>query len=458
MKTKLLSVIALSIPLGLFAQQEEKELDVRYNQYGVEVSRQKLQAEARDGILVFESKNQDYKLWFDTRAQLDAAAFWGVKDGYDEIGNGARVRRARFAIKVQVTPSWYGEVDVNFANGNFELKDAIVGFTGLNRWTFRGGNFKEGFSMESTTSSRYLALMERPMVVSAFAPSRHLGVEAEYAYGQWRSTFGVFLQEVEDSETATNVDDNNKDFGRNQGYSYTYKINYMPQNAARTMGLHFGAAISYRTPKTDASTSNYGTSRFDSRSGTSINRKKYIDTDRIKDVSHDLLYGFELAGYKKGFRFQSEFIGNKTKVKSYTDEDNRRDKHFKGWYAYAGYMLFGGQQRYNNLEGEFTQPDRGRKWGDLELLFRYDYLNLNSQNIMGGSGENYTVGLNYWVNNNVKFVLNYQYTNNDRYANGRGRINVGHDADGNPTADYKKMVGSAGVSYHMLALRMEINF
>ena len=71
-------------------------------------------------------------------------------------------------------------------------------------------------------------------------------------------------------------------------------------------------------------------------------------------------------------------------------------------------LLFGGKQRFNTAEGEFTQPSRGRKWGDLELAVRYDYLNLNNKDIYGGAGENFTIGLNYYVNNSVKIVLNYQ--------------------------------------------------
>ena len=88
-------------------------------------------------------------------------------------------------------------------------------------------------------------------------------------------------------------------------------------------------------------------------------------------------------------------------------------------------------------------------------------LDLNNKDIYGGSGENFTLGLNYYVNNSVKIVLNYQYSNNDRYANGKGKLLVGHDADGKPTADYKKMVdpkGKGGISYHMLGLRLEVNF
>ena len=81
--------------------------------------------------------------------------------------------------------------------------------------------------------------------------------------------------------------------------------------------------------------------------------------------------------------------------------------------------------------------------------------------MFGGSAEAYTVGLNWWVNNNVKVQLNYQYNNNDRYANGKDKLYVGLDAAGKPTRDYTKVVtesGKAGVDYSMLAVRFEIDF
>ena len=65
------------------------------------------------------------------------------------------------------------------------------------------------------------------------------------------------------------------------------------------------------------------------------------------------------------------------------------------------------------------------------------------------------------MNNNVKIQLNYQYNNNDRYANGKGKLFVGHDATGAPTKDYTKVVeeaGKGGVDYSMLAIRFEIDF
>lgn len=265
---------------------------------------------------------------------------------------------------------------------------------------------------------------------------------------------GIFFQSVEGSEEIGYVEGNNKDYGHNQGYSLTTKIGYMPYTENRLAGLYLGAKASYRTPKTDVEPSKYGGERYSTRNSTNINRKKYLDTGVIKDVNHTVLYGWESAGYYGGLRYQTEFIGNHTQTKA-------ESYRFGGYYLQLGYLLFGGQQRFNVSEGEFTQPTRGKNWGDVELMLRHDYLNLNHKNIFGGSGQNYTLGLNYYVNNAVKLTFNYQFSDNDRYANGNGKLLIGHDASGKPTTDFTKAVeakGKGGVSYHMVSLQMEINF
>ncbi|HNY05321.1 MAG TPA: porin [Candidatus Egerieousia sp.] len=469
-KTLFLLITALLFSFSLSAQEKDtckhkmcvkmgaaatQINDVRYNQYGVAVNRLQLSAEDRDGILVFEAPDQSYKLWFDNRVQVDGATFFGNDKNFDKIGDGVSIRRARFAVKAKIQ-DWYGELDMDFANGVFELKDAVISYFGVKNFEFTAGNFKEGFSMEETTTSRYLPFIERPMVVNTFAPSRHIGIQATYSNKAILAIAGVHFQSVEDSEIRTNVEDNNKDYGRNTGHSFTGKLVYMPFYDKQDYGLHFGAAASYRVPKSDMATSEYGGVRYSTRNGTSINRKKYLDTDVIPNVDHDFLYGFELAGFYKGLRFQSEYIGNNTYI-----ENNGPTYKFNGWYAYVGYLLFGGHQRYNTAEGEFTQPSRGHKWGDVEVLGRYEYLTLNSKNIYGGSGQAYTLGLTYYITNNVKIEVNYQYNDNDRYANGKGKLKTGYDASGNATSDYTKIVdkkGKGGVDYNMLAMRFEVDF
>lgn len=429
--------------------------NVRYNQYGVRVNRNPLFTEERNGILVMESLKDDYKIWFDFRVQVDGAMF--SKETLNPIGNGTSIRRARLAAKVEFAKNWYGEIDLDFSNSELELKDAYLQYTFNNGLELKAGNFKEGFSMESTTTSRYLTFIERPNVISVFGPSRHIGIAGSKRFGWLLGIGGIHFQDIGGLEERTFSTDNNKDFGVDEGVSFTGKLVAMPLYKDVNKGLHLGVAGSYRTPKTDAEVRN--TIRYSTRSLTSINRKKYMDTDLIGNFDHATMAGFELAAYHRNLRIQGEYILNNV----HRSNDLPTEK-FDGFYAMGTWLIFGGKYNYNVEEGEFTQVARGKKWGDVELALRYDYLNLNSSGegtIRGGAGEGYTIGLNYHANNNIKIMLNYAYLNHDRYANGKGKLFVGRDAAGNLTTDPKLVIendGKAGEDFHMIAIRLEVDF
>jgi phosphate-selective porin OprO/OprP len=299
--------------------------------------------------------------------------------------------------------------------------------------------------------------MERPMVCSALAPSRHFGFNAKYAKNWIWASAGIFGPEIAGSEEWTNIADNNKDFGRNAGMSLTGKLVFRPLYKLDNASLHIGGAYSYRTTKVSLATGEWGTYRASARNSTSINRKKYLDTNNLKGFTHENLWTVELAGHWNGLRYEAAYIGDNVHFAE-TDPIN-----LSGWYVQAGYLLFGGKQRYDANGGKYTKIKPGQKWGDIELCARYEFCDLNAPkaNVFGGSAEAYAVGLNYWVTNNVKMQLNYQFNNNDRYANGKNKLFVGTDADGKPTKDYAKVTeaaGKAGVDYHMVSVRFEIDF
>ena len=461
--------ILFSLAVLLMAASAANAQAVKYNQYGVAVESDVLDAESQDGFLVIESPKSDYKIWFDNRIQFDAGAFFGAPEWADPIGNGISIRRARFAIKAQVDKNWYGEFDMDLANGLVELKDAIVRYTGIPNLELQAGNFKENFSIQRNSSSRYLMFMERPMVCSALAPSRHLGINAKYDNPWVWLSAGFFGQEGAGSEEWTNVADNNKDFGRgisfknNTGYAATVKAVFRPLCKLDNASLHIGAAYSYRTTLASMATGEWGTYRASARNSTSINRKKYLDTNNLKGYDHNNLWTAELAGHWGGFRFEGAYIGDNVLLKDSSDPASITAINLGGWYVQAGYLLFGGKQRYDSKGAKYTRAERGQKWGDLELCARYEFCDLNApaQKVFGGCAEAYTVGLNWWVTNNVRMQLNYQYNNNDRYANGKNKLFVGLDDAGKPTKDYAKVVapaGKAGVDYSMVSLRFEVDF
>ena len=446
---KLISALAIVLLTASAAYAQ------KVNQYGVAVQSDRLDVEAQDGILVMSSHTSAYKLWFDIRTQVDGAVFFGAPSYADAIGNGMSIRRARFAVKGQIDEDWYGEFDMDLANGLVELKDAIVRYTGIPNLDLQVGNFKENFSIQRNTTSRYLQFIERPMVCSALTPSRHIGFNAKYAKDWLWVSAGFFGQEIAGSEEWEYTSANNKDLGANCGYSVTGKVVLRPLFKMNNASLHLGFAGSYRTPK--ASAEKFGYYRASARNSTSINRKKYLDTNDLADYDDNFLWTVEVAGHWKGLRYEGAYIQDNVSFKSTAADPGM--KKFWGWYAQAGYLLFGGTQRYDANGGKYTKVKPGKKWGDVELCARYEYCDLNSGKVFGGSADAFTVGLNWWVNNNVKMQLNYQYNRNDRYANGKNKLFVGLDQAGNPTKDFTQIADTkAGVNYSMLAVRFEIDF
>jgi len=425
--------------------------EAKTNAYGQIVKRYKLNAESRNGILSFESDDEKFKTWTDIRVQLDANVF--SRQTYNDIGNGVTMRRARFAVKTILWDNWKGEIDLDFAGSEVELKDAYILYDFDNAFV-KAGHYKEPFSMETTTTSRYTTFMERSLV-SKMTPSRHLGIAGSYVGNWWMTTGGVFFNTVGDAEEVTFSKDNNKDDGLDEGYSFTARAVVNPI-LKKDMMIHVGIAASHRTPKTHLEVPN--SYRYSTRAYSAINRKKYIDTDDILNVESNVLTNVELAAMYKNFKMQAQYINNRI----------HREKGFdkveiNGFYIQAGMLIFGSCYAYNQAEGEFTLPQADNKFGSVEFAVRYDYMNANDEtaNVLGGAAEGYTAGLTWRPNTNIRISLNYSYLKHDRYANGKGNLDIYEDEAGVKYSDIAGMSvenGKAGEKFHMLGARIEIDF
>ncbi len=417
------------------------------NDYGKSVGvRVHLNPESRDGILVLESADNQFKYWFDNRVYLDGAAYFG--DNKD-IGNGVDIRRMRFAMKALLWGHWGGEIDFDFANLEVDIKDAYVRYL-FKKGQVKAGNFKEPFSMETTTTSRYLTFMERPMI-NKIAPSRHIGIAVRKFGQKYFFEGGVFFSEPRNPL----MQDQNKKAGQNSGYSLTGRFAYAPIRKDR-LTLHFGVAGSYRTPKLVELGDPADSYRFSTKAETSINRKKYLDTDFIENVKYNTLLGLEAAFAYKNFKVQGEYM--RSDISRYVDKvpDGEDKAQVHGFYAMGSWIIFNGDYYYNIGEAEFSQINfRNNRKGTLEMALRYDFADANSFKdgvdipfVTGGSSEGYTIGLTYYFNYNVKVMLNYSYINNDRWADGKGKYDTYKDL---PT-------GQAGIDFSMIQTRIEIDF
>ena len=373
-----------------------------------------------------ETQERDFRFRMSSQFSFDAAQYFNLDEealyeitGERTMPGGVQLRRLRIGAHADYG-DWHSAIVLEAGNGVLGLRDAFAQYSGLNNFVFRIGQFKEDFSIEEVTSSRSLLFMERAMVVNTFAPARHIGVQAQWhQFDFLRASVGASWH------TALSTSDNRevinlREDGYRIGTNFTGRVVWMPWMSSGTHGLHIGYGISYRSSRR---TDTYNGANFSSRNATSIDRTSFMATGDFFGVSHDLVQGFELAGFWNGFRIQGEFIlNNSVADRDFIADDTdvrvvERDQRFHGWYVQASYLLFGGTQRYSTSRGAFGSPTRGRSWGDIEVAARFDYLNLNSQDIRGGSGHNLSFGVTYHMNRHVRLMVNYQIASNDRYAN-----------------------------------------
>ena len=341
------------------------------------------------GYLVFQSADSAFKYWFDARAMIDGALYDGSKN---ELANGVEIRRARLGLKSTYYRNWLGEIDVDFAGDEVEVKDLWIGHT-TDNGLLRVGNFKEPFSLETLTSSKFITFMERSYV-DAFSPDRHIGVSYSRWGSRWQASAGAFGQGSGDVDAT----------GQDQGYGLTARFTAAPF-LSRDRVLHIGVGVSRRTPDAGVgSTANR--IRIRARPETDVNQARFFSTGRIANSEYEMLYNVELATVRGPLSGQGEFT--LAEVHRYA---GRPAANFWSGYAFVSYFLTGESRPYLVREGEFDRIFPKSSRGAWEIAARYSTIDLNDNSagvgILGGRGNNYTIGINWYVNPNLRFMANY---------------------------------------------------
>ncbi len=125
-----------------------------------------------------------------------------------------------------------------------------------------------------------------------------------------------------------------------------------------------------------------------------------------------LAYGPELAFNYGPFRAQGEYY-----VYSIDGLAGTPDADFSAYYLQASWILSGESYKYSMSKAAYSgvSPDNpfmaGSGMGAWEIAARYSSADLNDSALpaadQGGEQDIYTVGLNWYANKNVRFMLNY---------------------------------------------------
>jgi phosphate-selective porin OprO/OprP len=218
--------------------------------------------------------------------------------------------------------------------------------------------------------------------------------------------------------------------------------------SGKDYSLHLGADAEFLIAPAKNQITGAQTLTLSDRPELRIDPTAIVSTGALAGVSGAQVYSAEAAGTYGPLFFQGEYywynvdrgaLPGLTSVK------------FDGGYAQASYVLTGETRIYNSASAAYNgiQPANpfslsGGGWGAWEIAGRISTIDLNDQlatanGVAGGRQTIFTAGLNWYVNNNVRFMFNYLH----------GDITKQISATN---------TGDAGAKFDAVAMRTQISF
>jgi len=415
----------------------------------------------RNGLEI-ETKNKDFRVHVGGRYQFDTSWYNAESNVQRNINlpytDGVDFRRARFRIDgtMYEVIDWAAEYDfinalrVRTGTGTGQTDEAVTGITDL-WWTFtklptvgniRVGNMKEAIGFEHLVSSRFQPFIERSYNQDSFYGGSFNGFSPGIAmfntYAEENGTWNIGLYKPVNNVFAFNNTDGD--------YAATGRLTALPWYVDNGRGLlHLGMSVRQATTYNDRI--RYRT-RDMIRSGIASTWPIPADTGQVLGSEMQWL-NFELVSVYGPWTFQSEYLMNflhnaqatnaaGTGVGPFVDT-----LFYEGGYVQLLYFLTGESDNYNRRNGFFDRVIPFENYflvndedgyhchgkGAWQVGARYDFLDLNDEGINGGVLHNFTLGLNWFLNPNMKIQFDYFATHRDaptvptaNFPNGDGWI------------------------------------
>jgi phosphate-selective porin OprO/OprP len=345
--------------------------------------------------LRLELEDPEIDLRLGGRFHWDAAWF---DDDRASIDDDTEVRRGRLYLEGRLLDSWSFKIEREFAGSRDGWRNLWIGWAPTRNLGFRAGNFVAPFGLEEVSSSNHSTFLERALP-STFAPSYQTGlaVRTRGRLGDdrdsrpWTWTAAGYIEPLGDVE---------EDRHGTEHWGFASRATFAPLDQKRRL-VHLGIAADYRNVEDDT---RYGISSKPESSLAPV----LLDTGDLRDVDEVISLGAEAATVLGAFSVQGEYLRSMLR-RSGRDGDDvaRRNATFDGWYVQASYVLTGEPRLYSSSSGTFQGVKPKRKWGALEIAVRYSTLDLNDTSVSGGNAKDWTVGLNWYIRQNLRLMFNY---------------------------------------------------
>ena len=365
------------------------------------------------------------------RIHLD---YWGIPDESPganafETGDAAEdpedrflFRRLRFGVAGDLPSNMLYKIEMEFAGAsNPALKDAYFGWHDLPVLeTLQIGNQKRTYGLDHLNSSRYNVFLERPFTVEAFnQDARRLGI-CSYGVSEneaWNWRYGVFL--MEDMQAT----------GQVLGDFYQAELDGRLANTIWYDECSDGRgyahwAVSGALADPDGLSSD-NQAHFQTRPEARTS-SRWLDTGEIAGADTYELLGLE--GLVNVGPLQ--VVGEYEMVWLQRASGFGSDLEFHGGYVYVAYFLTGEHMPWDRELGILgrTKPFEdfflvrlhdghwGRGWGAWQVAARYSHGDFSDDDVLGGVGDSFTFGLNWYWTAYSRMQFNYIYGSIDDHA------------------------------------------
>ena len=338
-------------------------------------------------------ENDNFSLKLIGRTNLDFGSFLDKQDDETKPNNGVAVNDTRLGVSGKFLDKWDYKIEICFDKKAISFRDVFVKYNFNKTHHIQFGNVFMGYGMKPLGLA--YKFIDDATVDNTFCSSRKMGIVYLLTTDPFNFNGGVYSD--------GNIDNGNSKF--DQGVNLSAKAIYRPIINETTV-LHFGAATLYTNSPNTASYNGVVPETFTTEGKTTFKGRTFgketLDAEgkTVYIGKHYSRYEGEMIFIHKKFMFETHYQGASYEP---TNSDDRY--HVGGALAQASFLLIGAQQNYNKTTG-LCQNASPRS---LELLARYDYLDLND----GGHQQDVTVGLNYFFSKHFNMKLNYAYTDTD---------------------------------------------
>lgn len=377
---------------------------------------------------------------FKLRGRIDTDAIWSSQSAanratFGELGDVVGLRRARIGAEGKLGDDRRYVAEIDLPSGNVVPRDVYIGFGDLQqRGEGQIGHFREPFSLEGGTSARYFAFMERSPI-NVLDPARNWGLgwfrenrEARLSLG-----LGVF-------HAGTDAGDFQGGDGSTVGFTGRLTKALVNEEDGRRL-LHLGIALSERIPENGVILINQQPRSPLLELGDS-STSPFVPKITIP-ASFQQLINFQFVAARGPWWAQAEWYG------SFIDQTNTGQTNtrqtgggtvfFHGCHADCGFFITGEHRNYESSNGTLAairvnRPwlrgaaacDRPCGWGAWELTARFTYLDFfDGDTPVGPNGQlvgvqlaQSTFGVNWYLSDRVRLMLNYGYAVPDEMNTG----------------------------------------